>query len=461
MVMEPVQEGEHGGGNRKKKPHLVIFHRNMGFMGGAQRDLIVALPEHAKRWSITIATLNASQLLLDRCKQLDIEVITPAKAWQRPDGPIAEVTVRAGRTSRKAWRMLLPRLRPIMAQADAYYMMLGTGGVEVLDIIPDDLPMYIYIHERDKGIYDDVLQRNMDGKLRYPVFVKNLALTYLRYWDRSWHRRFWKRPQTVISANTPTSSRLLASSQGWPVSKNWIAGDVKFRDDEQRPAEVGVLWPAIDPAAWPAEETDEERRVWEAFKHKPTGPYLLTIGRACFMKGSKEAVQIAAAASLPLVHVGGGETEEMQRQAEKFGAELHVLPRIDETEIVALMRNAHALIATARTEGFGLTPMEAIMVGTPALVVSDCGFTHTITDGWNGRRLPWPDTREGLEQWVEAVEQAGDEANRAAWSKAGRERILNRFTANHQAEGLARSLAALGVDVETTELEMLPGLDPA
>ena len=48
-----------------------------------------------------------------------------------------------------------------------------------------------------------------------------------------------------------------------------------------------------------------------------------------------------------------------------------------------------------------------------------------------------------------------------AWSEAGRERILQRFTANHQAEGLARSLAAMGVKVETTDLEMLPGLDPA
>ena len=60
-----------------------------------------------------------------------------------------------------------------------------------------------------------------------------------------------------------------------------------------------------------------------------------------------------------------------------------------------------------------------------------------------------------------AVEQAGEEKNRMAWSEAGRERILQRFTANHQAEGLARSLAAMGVKVETTELEMLPGLDPA
>ena len=49
-----------------RKPRLVILHRNMGLLGGAQRDLIVALPEHAKRWSITVATLNAPQLLLDR-----------------------------------------------------------------------------------------------------------------------------------------------------------------------------------------------------------------------------------------------------------------------------------------------------------------------------------------------------------------------------------------------------------
>ena len=443
------------------KPRLVIFHRNMGLLGGAQRDLIVALPEHAKRWSITVATLNAPQLLLDRCEQLGIDVVAPDSPWQLPTGPIAEVTARAGRSALKAWRKLRTKLQAALDAADACYIVLSTGGMEVLDIVPNNRPLYVYIHERDKGIYDDVLQRNMDGDLRYPLFVKNLALTYLRRWDQRWHKRLWKRPQSAVSANTPTSSRLLASSHGWPVSKNWIAGEVKFRDEQKRPAEVGVLWPAIDPSAWPAEETEGERKVWDAFSHKPTIPYLLTIGRAGFMKGSKEAVQIASAASLPLVHVGGGETEEMRRQANKFGAELIVMPRIDELEIVALMRNAHALIATARTEGFGLTPMEAAMVGTPALVVSDCGFTHTVTDGFNGRRLSWPNTEKGIEEWVKAVQQAGDETIRIEWSNAGRERILERFTAAHQAEGLARGLAAMGVDVETTDLEMLPGLDPA
>lgn len=461
MTMQPAQDDAVDGADSRPRPNLVIFHRNMGFMGGAQRDLIVTLPEHAKRWSITVATLNAPQLLLDRCQELGIEVITPANAWQRPSGPIAEVTVRAGRTARKAWRSLLPKLKPIMAQADAYCITLGTGGIEVMDIIPEDKPLYALIHERDKGIYDDVAQRNIDGKLRNSLFVKNLALSLLRRWDQRWHKRLWKRPMTVISANTPTSSRLLASSHRWPTTNQWVAGHANFRDEQLRPADVGVLWPAIDPSVWPEEEPEQERKAWETFEHKPPGPYLLTVGRACFMKGSKEAVQIAAACSLPLVHVGGGETEEMRRQAELFGAELFIMPHIDEIEIAALMRNAYALIATARTEGFGLTPMEAIMVGTPALVVDDCGFTHTVTDGFNGRRLPWPGSEEGLNQWIEAVEQAGVQANREAWAKAGRERVLQRFTPNHQAEGMARAFAAMGVDVETTELEMLPGLDPA
>ncbi len=443
------------------KPRLVMFHPNMGLLGGAQRDLIVALPEHAKRWSITVATLNAPQLLVERCEQLGIDVLVPDVPWQQPTGPFAEITAKAGRSALKGWRRMRTKLQSALDAADACCIVLGTGGLEVLEIIPEDIPLYVYIHERNKGIYDDVLQRDMDGKLRNSLFVKNLALSYLRRWDQRWHKRLWKRPKSAVSANTPTSSRLLASSHGWPTSKDWIAGEVKFRDEFLRPAEVGVLWPAIDPSVWPSEETEHEREVWGRFEHKPMGSYLLTVGRACYMKGSKEAVQVAAAASLPLVHVGGGETEEMQRQAEKFGAELLIMPRIDEIEIAALMRNAHALIATARTEGFGLTPMEAAMVGTPALVVDDCGFTHTITDGLNGRRLPWPNTEEGLREWTEAIQQAGESANRTAWSKAGRERILNRFSANHQAEGLARSLAAMGVKVEISDLEILPGLDPA
>ncbi|RJU96182.1 MAG: hypothetical protein DWC00_03650, partial [Candidatus Poseidoniales archaeon] len=61
----------------------------------------------------------------------------------------------------------------------------------------------------------------------------------------------------------------------------------------------------------------------------------------------------------------------------------------------------------------------------------------------------------------EAIEQSGQKSNRERWAEAGRQRILERFSSNHQAEGLARALETLGVQVELTELEILPGLDPA
>ena len=106
------------------KPRLVILHRNMGLLGGAQRDLIVALPEHAKRWSITVATLNAPQLLLDRCEQLGIDVIAPDVPWQQPSGPMAEITARSGRTALKAWRRLRGKLQPALDAADAFCIFL-------------------------------------------------------------------------------------------------------------------------------------------------------------------------------------------------------------------------------------------------------------------------------------------------------------------------------------------------
>ena len=64
----------------------------MSLLGGAQRDLIVALPEHAKRWSITMVTLNAPELLVNRCKELDIKLITPSQPWQEPVGGFKEMT---------------------------------------------------------------------------------------------------------------------------------------------------------------------------------------------------------------------------------------------------------------------------------------------------------------------------------------------------------------------------------
>ena len=113
----------------------------MSLLGGAQRDLIVALPEHAKRWDITMVTLNAPELLVNRCKELEIELITPLLPWKEPSGGLKEMTAASGRSARKAWKRLLPSLKKPLEQADAAYIMVGAGGLEVIELIPHSLPL--------------------------------------------------------------------------------------------------------------------------------------------------------------------------------------------------------------------------------------------------------------------------------------------------------------------------------
>tara|TARA_Y100001980_G_C14335214_1_gene151224 strand:- start:290 stop:586 length:297 start_codon:yes stop_codon:yes gene_type:complete len=70
----------------------------------------------------------------------------------------------------------------------------------------------------------------------------------------------------------------------------------------------------------------------------------------------------------------------------------------------------------AHSEPFGLTPIEAQTIGTPALFVDEGGFKETISDGKSGRLLP----RNDFSAWHDALKQAGDENNRNEWSKSGR-----------------------------------------
>jgi len=70
-------------------------------------------------------------------------------------------------------------------------------------------------------------------------------------------------------------------------------------------------------------------------------------------------------------------------------------------------------------EPFGLTPIEAFAVGTPALFVDEGGFQDTIVDGVNGRLL----SRDDAMAWQEALNEALEADIKKKWSKAGREKI--------------------------------------
>ncbi len=448
-------------------PSLIWFHNDMSPLGGAQREILTAIPKHKEKWNITFVTLNAPEEVCNFLKENNIPLITPKKPWINPKGGLNEMTAKTGRSQLKEWNNLVNdtennNLKKSINDADAI-LISASGSLEVLSILPTHIPLHAYLIEMHRGLHDDVLHRKINGKPIRPLWLTKLMLSYHKRWDKKWHRVLWNRPNTSISSNTPTSARRLAKAHGWNVIENQsLAGNYPSRDNECRPGGVGVLWPAVNTTLWSKKASSSELESWENFELKPTGEYLVTVGRASYMKASLDALRIAKNSELPLVHIGGGNTEELKKEASKISAELIVMPRISNEEITALIRNSTALIAIAHGEGFGLTPMEAILVGTPALVVDEAGFTHTITDNENGKRLPWPNNSENMNSWNEAIIQAKIDVNRIKWSENGRKRIEERWTPQFQSESLARAMKDLGVDVTIDpNLKILPGLDPA
>jgi glycosyltransferase involved in cell wall biosynthesis len=73
----------------------------------------------------------------------------------------------------------------------------------------------------------------------------------------------------------------------------------------------------------------------------------------------------------------------------------------------------------AHGEPFGLTPIEAFSIGTPAIFVNEGGFRDTIIDNDNGRLIP----RSSLKDWSDALQKANDENIRIKWSESGKKRI--------------------------------------
>ena len=56
-------------------------------------------------------------------------------------------------------------------------------------------------------------------------------------------------------------------------------------------------------------------------------------------------------------------------------------PRLSSDELCQLIEDSLAVVSMAHKEPFGLTPIEAFSIGTPAIFVDEGGFKDTIIDG--------------------------------------------------------------------------------
>ena len=107
---------------------------------------------------------------------------------------------------------------------------------------------------------------------------------------------------------------------------------------------------------------------------------------------------------------------------------------VDDSELQDMYRRADLFVGPSRFESFGLIYVEAMDAGLPVVACSSGGPTEIVVDGETGRLVPPEDPVSLAEALIELCQ---DSARRTSMGRAGRARLLDRFTHRHMAQGFA------------------------
>jgi len=382
-------------GNRVRE-NLLVAKGTFSAMGGAERDLIRVLPSLNRLFSVTMATINPTPELEEVCEIENIRLICPAESWKLPTDPISTILDTGRNTASKAWSRC-NGIEEEMEKTSAIHLVSGDGSLPLIDLFPENQRIHLHLLEPHRGLYEDTLHRTIDGSLKRNLKLTEKLLSRARRRDQSLMKSLLDMKNSIVSANSNFSAT---------------------RTKEVYGINAGVLWPCVDIAEFPSDPSKDPANPYVG----PDGGYVVSIGRASWAKGTWETLSMLRGTGVSLAHVGGGDEDSLNKlrdYANTIEVGLWVAPRLPSPKLVSLMRGAVAIVSMAHSESFGLSPIEAFSVGTPALFVDEGGFRDTIIDGINGRLIPRGDKLG----WNKALKQASDLEIRERWSKAGRQRI--------------------------------------
>ena len=385
-----------GEGAGRARARLLVAKGSFSAMGGAERDIIRNLPALSKKFEVSVATLDSALQLDSICEEYGIKLMKPDIYWKPPQEAVSRILNKEFSSSLQSWKSV-EGLVESFVDLEYVHLTSGDGSLSILEIIPDGISLHLHLLEPHRGLHEDVLHRMIDGSPRRNLSLTRVALSMARRKDLSKIRMLSSRDRTAISGNSKFTSSRIGDVYGIPS---------------------GVLPPSLDPEEFPSESPSSEASPLVGIE----GPYVVTIGRASWVKGTWETISMLTDSGLSLALVGGGEEESIDaliEHAKSSKVGIWVAPRLESTELCSLIRGAVAVVSMAHSEPFGLTPIEAQSLGTPALFVDEGGFRETITDGVSGRLLP----RDDYSAWHAALEEAKDTHNRSLWSENGRASI--------------------------------------
>lgn len=116
------------------------------------------------------------------------------------------------------------------------------------------------------------------------------------------------------------------------------------------------------------------------------GDYFLVVSRIVGGKGLKLAVQAANKLNIRLKVIGqpAGYASVYKQMKENAGKNVEFLGYVSDLELVKLYAGARAFLALATDEDFGMTPVEAMLCGTPVIAYRGGGYLETVIDGKTG-----------------------------------------------------------------------------
>ena len=251
--------------------------------------------------------------------------------------------------------------------------------------------------------------RNIPTVLTYHSDIIRQKLLKYAYWPLM--QRFLHQMDAIVA----TSPNYVQSS---PVLQN-------YRN------KTSVVPIGLDEATYP--KPSEEKL--SALREQLGEGFFLFLGMIRYYKGLHTLVEAAARTGLPVVIAGEGPQEaELRVQAEKLGAPVMFLGRVDEATKMALLHLCKAFVFPShqRSEAFGISLLEAAMMGKPMISCEiGTGSSYININGQTGYVV----APEDATAFAAAMQSLQADAEKARWmGEAAQTRYHAIFTAQKMAE---------------------------
>jgi len=416
----------------KSALRVLIVRGSFASLGGAERELLQLIRATSQRWDVSLASLDLTEDAKELLGDATVRLFLPKESMKWPQGAVAEIMAKASTSAEKMWKQMeIP-----WDEIDAVHMSVCRGTLELLPLIPAHLPVHYHCLEPPRWLYEDVLHRHLNGVPKRPLWLTKMLFTRQRRRDQKFVKRLLKRPKSSISGNSMWIQKRLNTVYGLVCDEAKENGEAPKRDVDGRPLEATHVMHVIDWNRWTEHPTQQETDSLKDIQNIPE-EYIVTVGRISHVKGTWETLQSLSKTGLSLVQVGGGDDADKTAlidEGKRIGVDVVCMPRLSQNQLCALIRKARAMVSHAHHEPFGLTPIEAMAIGVPALMVDEGGFSCTMSPVESGRLLG----RHDLGAWKASYLDAKDPALREAWAKAGRPYVEKHFTLEVQIAALER-----------------------